>query len=265
MAYGDDSLSNQWPKRLLGLVVGVIGYILVKALFAGGIASLFGGSVSRIEVERAISGNPDTAILFDELKSSYPDKYAEFLDTVVAQSKNGLTRAEARAHGAQFMRAFLVSKVPAISQASPAALRTIGRAQLDLTEQLNAESLQLCADFAMRGISPTADLSTTAIRKAAEVSAATIAAARAGESSPVNRTSGTLNDADAGAWAQAMLRTGGSERLLRAMANADAMSSRDQCDMGQVIFRAALALPEEQSARVIAYLIWEASRQPLPR
>lgn len=265
MAYGDEEKSNGWLKRIGAIPVGIVCYFIIKTVISGGFQLWQARSTSASDVEQAIAGNADVAPLFNQLQQSYPQQYAQFLEEMAANARSGISSDDARRRGAQFVRSFIVSKTNAISQAPVTELRSLAQAQLELTEQLERDGLQLCANYSMVGLSPTTSLQPATSRLMANVGVATILAAHAGERNPANRSLESLSDADANAWAEAMLRSGGTERLLVASSTPNSLSPRDQCDLGKLAYRGALALPQEQSARLIGFLMRESAAMPMPQ
>lgn len=254
-----------WINKALGIGAAAVAFVLMKALVGGGIGFLSAQSTSAADVEEAVTKSPDVAPLFYQLKESYPEQYNQFLNEMAANVRNGANVQEARRQGAQFTRAFIVSKTTEISQAPVSDLRNLAQAQLAFSEQLERDGLRLCASYSMVGLSPDTVLRPATTRLMADVGKATILAASAGERNPSGRPMGDLADADAAAWVEAMLLEGGSERLLTASSNPNTMTLQDQCDFGKLAYRATLALPDEQMARLMGFLTRQSAATPMPR
>lgn len=254
-----------WINKALGIIATIGAFVLMKALVGGGIGFLSAQSISTEDFEEAIVSSPEIAPLFYQLKESYPDQYNQFLNEMAEHARDGVDAQQARRLGAEFTRTFIVSKTSAISQAPVSELRNLARAQLNFAEQLERDNLQLCANYSMAGLSPTTVLQPETTRLLADVGRTTILAASAGDRQPSDRPQGDLSDADAEAWVGAILSTGGTERLLAASANPDTMSLQDQCDFGKFAYRGTLALPDEQMARVVGYLMRQSASTPMPR
>ena len=117
------------------------------------------------------------------LKANYPGDYQQLLRRVADASQARGSEAATR-ETSQFMERFIRSKANAIIAAPDRELQRIGGGQVALIQALRDENVNLCAQYAVRGLTPGTRLSPATIQLLSRLSVFVIEAAqgdRAGE------------------------------------------------------------------------------------
>lgn len=246
------SSSGSWTQGWK-LILGIFITFVVLSVVMGR-----SGPPSRASIASQLEDNRQIELTIAALKTHYPSDYEQLLDRLSAAAASGGLAAADR-ESAIFMRGFMTSKADSIANASDVELRRIAEADLETTRLLQQHDIGLCAAFTMDGLPPGSHPPDAVYAQLDRAASLRIRAARSGENVPP-RARPRLSPDDARAWlarmdamdpaSAALIRAGGLERAAPAQ----------QCPAGILIYRSALDLPAELSARVTANLIRDSVR-----
>jgi hypothetical protein len=215
---------------------------------------------TRAAFEKFALTNPAYGEMFRALKQDYPAEFAKFVDTIAGDLDAHVADADMRAKGFAQMRAFMLAKLPLLAAAPDADLHVLSSLYADLMRTMQREDVALCSRFAVAGFG-AADIIPPSVQQVlSRANALQIHAVRHAETAPVPAR-GQLGPADSQAWVAAIARVdSGAMPLLTDTAKLAAASDTDKCAAGVAVYAAAAALPEAQSARVIANLLLQSNR-----
>ena len=249
-----------------GSRVQIIVAIALVALVAAGAIAFFmtrgGAPQSPTDVEALFERSAADRDAARALKANFPDEYRQLLQRVADASRERGREAAVR-ETSQFMERFIRSKANAIIAAPDRDLQRIGGGQVALIQALRDENVNLCAQYAVRGLTPGTRLSPATLALLSRLSVVVIEAARAGEQ-PGRRPRPTLSDDDGRAWISALRDI--DPAVARQMESNTAISQppAGQCRAGVVLYEAVTRLPAATAANVTAFLVRESMNAPPP-
>ena len=218
------------------------------------------GHVSRADLKTLIEGEPNWGEMFRALRAEYPEEYEKLIDIAAEAVEATDGNPQAKQQSFAEMRRFMSSKTPFLVRAPDADLHAIALAYAELVHRLQRGDVALCARFSVQGFSPADTIPQPAIRILAHLNALQLHAMRHAESAPA-AARGELQPADAIAFMAAVTRLDpASMSLVRDQSKLVAASDAEKCAAGIAVYDAAAALPEAQSANVIAALITHAPK-----
>lgn len=242
-------------NQIIGIAVAaVVGMAVYSGLkyFVGS-----GGGVEQ-ELDRLEAEDP----MVMAIATNFPAEWPGLRALIVADAKSGMSVQEVTERAFVRSRAFMQERAPATAAASTPSLVSTVKGEAAFIAQLQQDNVQDCADFAMRGLKPTARLSATALARLAPAVQARVKATREGLDNPIERPS--AREADWAAVMAGMQANGLSEAGVEAFQNPDSASLDDQCEGGVHLYRAVSELPPEQAARVYAEMTREAAQTGAP-
>jgi hypothetical protein len=256
--YGDPDPSRR--RTTLFLLAGAIGFV---ALVVAAIALWPRRGVDTPEgVEAELQRSPWDREAAAALKANFPADYQELLRRVAAASRDGNRQTASRA-AAAFLERFILSRANAVMAAPDRDMQRIAGGQLNLIRGLRDENVNLCAEYAMRGLGPGARLSPATLALLGRLSVYIIEAAHAGER-PGRTPRPTLSPSDAASWIAAMRAIDSVAAGQIENDTAVGLPPAGQCRAGVVVYEAVSRLPTATAANVTAHMIRESLRAPPP-
>lgn len=256
--YGDPD--PQRRRTNLFLLLGAIGFV---ALVTAAIMFWPSRALDTPEgVEATLQRSPSDREAAAALKANFPSDYQELLRSAAAAGRRGGNRAASR-EAQTFMARFVASKANAVMAAPDRDLQRIGGVQLSLVQALRDENVNLCADYAVRGLGPGARLSAASLALLSRLSVYVIEAARAGERSG-RPPRPALTQADAQAWLGAMRAIDPVVAGQIESNSAVSLPPAGQCRAGVVTYEAVTRLPAATAGNITAHLIRESVRAGPP-
>lgn len=242
-------------KQIIGLAVGAVVSIAVYSGF-----KFFVGSPGGVEQQLDRLEAEDPMVM--AIAANFPAEWPGLRAQIVSDAKSGMSVQEVTQRAFVRSRAFMQERAPATAAASTPSLVAAAKGESEFIAQLQKDNVQDCADFAMRGLKPTATLSASALARLSPAVQARVKATREGLDNPIERPA--AGEADWAAVMAAMQANGLSAEGLESFQNPDAVPVDDQCEGGVHLYRAVSGLPPEQAARVYAEMTREAAQVSAP-
>lgn len=254
---------DQDGNRRTPLIVG----IALAALLIVGTAAFFltrgvRGPTTSADIEAMLERSPIDRETGRALKANFPADYQQMLDRV-AQVDRDRGREAAMREAGLFVARFLRSKANALIAAPDRELQRIGGAQVALIHALRDENVNLCAEYAMRGLSPDTRVSAATIALISRLGVIIVEAARAGDQ-PGRRPRPTLSEDEQREWIAAMAAIDPAVARQIEGNGFGTAAPAVQCQAGIVLYEAAQRLPGHASANVTAYLVRASFRPSAP-
>lgn len=209
------------------------------------------------------------ADVFAAIQRNYPEDYEAMIDRLLDVAINSGGDPAVAANGAfRETYAFIRSKSGDLINAPAASLLIVSQRTLAFYRALAAADVGFCARFAMGTATDPLGFPRALAPQMATITAATIDAAGAGHRAaehPADRA--TLIPADAVAWMARMRALDAANEvvpLLAAPGAAERATPALQCRLGTMMYEAIEALPPDQGARILAYLLSETMRNRQP-
>lgn len=242
----------------------IVGIALAALLLVGGALFLLtrGRPTTPADIEALFERSPTDRDTARALKANFPADYQQMLDRI-ARVYRERGRQAAISEGGVFVGQFLHAKTNALIAAPDRELQRIGGAQVTLIHALRDENVNLCADYAMRGLRPDAHVSAPTSALISRLAVVIVEAARAGDQ-PGRAPRPTLSEEDQRAWFAAMAAI---DPVATRQIEGNGLGSESpsvQCHAGVVLYEAAGRLPGQISANVTAYLVRESMNPSAP-
>lgn len=219
----------------MAAIVGIAVYLGLKLMTGGGVVQ----QLDRLEAQ-------DPMIM--AIATNFPEEWPGLRAQIVADARSGMSVQRVTERAFVRSRAFMQERVPATAAASTPTLVQAVRSEAAFIAQLQKDNVDDCADFAMRGLKPTATLTPAALALLSPAVQARVKGTREGLDDPVQRPA--AGEADWAAVMSGMQAEGLSDAGLAAFQSPDAAPVADQCEGGVYLYRAVAELPAEQAARV---------------
>jgi len=242
---------NQIIGIAVAAVVGIAVYSGIKVMTGDG------GGVER-QLDRLEARDPMVMAIATNFPAEWPDLRAQ----IVVDAKSGMSVQQVTERAFVRSRAFMQERAAATAAASTPTLVQAVRGEAAFISQLQKDNVQDCADFAMRGLKPTAALTPAALALLSPAVQARVKSTREGLDDPVQRPA--AGEADWAAVMAGMQAKGLSDAGLAAFQSPDAAPVADQCEGGVYLYRAVSELPAEQAARIYAQMTREAAQAVAP-
>lgn len=254
-------------KRNIGytvaaVLVGAVCFVGAKQLTSGAWASGQRALTPTSEVEAMLDRLMTDEPMYQALAENFPSEWATMRRAMAEDVKSNLSTREINARAHARSRQFMLEHAPQLAAAPVEVLVPVVAAEAAFVRQLQAENVQYCADFGMRGLQPGSRPSVAAMAKLNEAGAAKIVAIRAGIDRPTRRVAGSEQD-----WArvlEAMGRNGAGQGTIAALAGDPSVATPEtQCEGTVHLYRAIAELPPEQSAQLFAEITVQAAADML--
>ncbi len=242
-------------QRQFATVGGILVIVILAASLLFHVANR-PNHAARADVEVAAQRNLRISASALTLKQLYPVAYAKILSENLGKIE--ATRLDTQLVGGfqNGLSTFLRSRKEAILRAPDAQLAAIATARSIMISRLAVTSLGACASYAQFAMSPGWEVEDISRSLAADVDAALIRAAKAGEGQGARPRADTLDAATLAALDAAAIRRGmtAAQRMIQHNENRVGLreSDRTRCIAGMLYFRSVADLPAALAARVIA-------------
>lgn len=198
--------------------------------------------------------------LYRAFREHYPREFADFRRQVIALVGSASPQ-DAYAFGFRYMQNFVTARLNAIASAPSAEAVGIASASLDVVRALRASDVAICAKFGMSGLTENDPVPQTGEvpRRLAALSARMIRAARMGETHG-GAPRGNPTPQMVSTWISWIERNDPESHALLANQRLPAASAAQQCAATESLYAALAALPAEEAATVLTFLIRSAQQ-----
>jgi len=241
---------------VIKIVVGVI--VAVVVLF--GAAYWFANRTQspedlQADIDGAIQDDKVNGPLLLELKATYPADYQTYTKLLIDLHQRGASEMEVRSASQALSRQLAMSHGADFRVAPTAALFKVRDGNLGVIRALKAESSDMCAHFAMTGLSPTDRPSRRTMLRMTQVGVDQVRAMAAGRAKPFKR--GKPTQSDVMALRKEMLAQGSTAAEFDAMVQGTAMGMPldRQCMLGVALYQSLVNMEEGPSDRLSAMLL----------
>lgn len=244
------------PKRRLAFAIAAL-------LFVGHSEGARAQSTPsrQAEAEAVLSALLPSDPTMSALAEFFPAEWETIRRDMLADVISTMPVAELNARSHARMRAFINQRAGDIAQASTETLVTLLASDLAVLEALEAENVQYCADFGMRGIQPGSRLSGDVVRQLGRANRTRIRAAFEGGVRPARRNPATEKD-----WTALLdvIEAGGASDALidSIVAGGEGATPALQCAGTMALYRGLSALPMELGAKLYGSIIIAAAETP---
>jgi len=242
------------PARLLALIAVLSGLLVFGGLhlWRNSDAGL------RQSLDAAVAKEPSLALTLGSVKRNFPEDYERIAALLTSSVRSGGGPDSAYATGFLAMQRLVNDNLPNIARAPTPELVRYAQTQSAAIETLARLSPELCAKVAAGTLSATDRPPRETWMSSGRVTAAALAAARAGIDRPVQRATGPITEAEGEALTRALQRGGISPELLAVMRSPEGAAGApptQQCEATRAMSAAIASLPPEQAARWTAALL----------
>ena len=250
MAYGEEGVGSKLQRISVFAGIAVLLAILGLALYG-----FMRWSDPDERIELALHTDPQAAPLYDIMRTEMPEEYAGFRAEMVRMTESGMSEREVAAAGHQYMMQVILSNAQHIASAPEDELYDVIDARLAVAQALARENTGLCATFAVSVLPPGMQVSGTAIDAILQSGIANVRAIAAGRRDPHPREAPTQQDIDLyfAALLDEGLGQGGAVGVIEGT-GLEALSTEEQCAMGQAAYAALDRLPQDTMERLAAAL-----------
>lgn len=259
MSYLDreESGGTRLLKRAAMFFVGLVAFVIVKAIFSGGSDFVERQTYSGNKVDTTLINDPGGGKAYLEMKTRFPREYKQLTSNLSELVKNGAGKDEIWQASFRAMHTFTRNNLKHVVAASDESLVSIARSQSRIANVLSGESQSLCAQFGMSGLSESARPSASALAALAEGLRLLIIAADEGARSPSIRDLKQVSDADSEALGIALTQNGLSTRQVE-MVGSSALATAsdvDKCEITRGLYESVASMPAPTAARLTAFML----------
>lgn len=262
------------PRRsAAGLVAGLVLAGLVPMSFAGGAAGVaqrgaavpasVRAGITFERVDQMLRTMPQGSLTFTALRTNYPAEYRALIQHFVTIVRSGASMTAAQQSSFAGMRAFMASKVGALSAAPEADLVALAAAYDELSELLANSNVALCAQWTTTGFGPASRPPMEVLAKLDRINAVQILAMHHGEA-PGAVARPPVGEEDRQALMEGVQAIDPAAALLLGSGALPTATPAQQCQAGRALYRAVAAMPPARAAAVTAFMLQEFFRAQPP-
>lgn len=240
----------KYRNWIVTAVVGLLAYSGAKLI---GQSTWNAWQFSPSNVARVFDQEMGRSPFMLAMSESYPAEWAEFRADVIAKAGDRtVSSAELAAAGHAFSRKFMLSKASVVASAPSESLQAMIDSEEQLLSYLQSVNVSLCADYAMVGLGPSAEISNEGRRFLEGAALSRLRAIIAAEANPQSRPA--MSAADVDALTLAMRKAGAPAKAVEGFASGDIsrLSKTEKCATGVYMYRALEALPNDRADRILA-------------
>lgn len=242
--------SLKYAKNTAIVVVALVAFTVVKvAIKEGSREYQIKSALQRIE------DDPKFNAFMSGFKKYFPDEYKEFLGKAEYAMRHKHTVTKARETGFEYMRNFVSQNKSYIRFSSDETIQQIIIHSSALTEQMQKEDAKMCADFAMRGLSPSVQMPDAITATMMDVSLYIITAIHEGKNTP--RVRKDISDQHFIKIIEELKAQGMPDAYIDAIfaGTTASLPVKEECALGVAFYKAAEALPKQTTGDLFSYIL----------
>ncbi|MDO9474348.1 MAG: hypothetical protein Q7J28_14945 [Caulobacter sp.] len=240
----------KYRNWIVAAIVGLLAYSGAKII---GQSAWNAWQFSDSNVARVFDQEMRQSPFMVALSEAYPAEWADFRADMIAKIRDRTdSSADIAAAGHAFSRNFMLSKASIVASAPSQNLQAMIASEEQLLNYLQSVNVSLCADYAMVGLGPSAEISKEGRRFLEEAAVSRLRAIVAAEANPQSRPA--MSAADVDALTMAMRKAGAAGEAVEGFASGDIsrLSETEKCATAVHMYRALEALPSDRADRIIA-------------
>ena len=238
-----------WRSVVVGVTVA-----LILGFWAAGLVRFLTPEDLYARLDRALTKDESVIPLYTLMETEFPEEYAAFRDSMVAEYEAGAGDDEMAPAAHAFMREFVTSSLGDIARAPDEELGAVFDSSHAVTMALADQSSYLCAAFGAGALPPDTAIADADLEDALiAMGIANLHAIAAGRDNPVQRQE--LQQDEVQLLFERLLEQGLSQWEANAVLTGvpiNRLPSSRQCEISLALHSAVKSLPADSASRVIA-------------